>query len=605
MKITILFFSTNRLEFLIPSLDTFFKYVNFGNHQIYSVLIDDYPKDRNDETFKKIKKDYKIDKLILHTKNEGYSKTWKEGWDNVPEDTDYIFHQEDDYTYHTEINITNLIKIFEKCNNELYQIVLKRQIWYEPPTSDLIYKIETGKLQTSEQKIEIDGINHYITKNKYIFNSNPCLYPYFITKVKYNDTVQEHMILEHLLKEYPNMYGCFYGKRLDNPLITHIGHFTQGKKMLPGEPGYEKFKIYDPNKKYDAKVWFKEYNKISKISNKKSTRKEYFNMIDKINDINNSNEKIKLLKKAINEYPSFLDAYYYLMIEYQNNKNYLKAYVTGISAGNKWKQYKLFRNRQQQDIYKRLFPLYLALCAYYSEFYDEAFIINKNLLEDFPNDSLILKNQNFYNQKVNQNVYKFTNKNNLLLSYFTMKPPKIMVFDDFYRHPNLVRDFALKQEFKVVGNYPGKRTISFREDYHKEMFEKLIVEKITWWPDDYNGSFQFVTENLESWIHRDKTDYSAIIFLNPNPVETTGGTVMYRHKKTKLLKCQNEEEEQELCKSSHNFEDWEPIDTIGNLYNRCVIFQGRHNHKSNKYFGSNLQNGRLFQIFFFNTENMN
>ena len=42
MKITIFFFSANRLEFLIPSLDSFFKHVNFGKNEIYSVLIDDY-----------------------------------------------------------------------------------------------------------------------------------------------------------------------------------------------------------------------------------------------------------------------------------------------------------------------------------------------------------------------------------------------------------------------------------------------------------------------------------------------------------------------------------------------------------------------------------
>ena len=57
MKITILFFSANRLEFLIPSLDSFFKHVNFGKNEIYSVLIDDYPKDRDDKEFRKIQKE--------------------------------------------------------------------------------------------------------------------------------------------------------------------------------------------------------------------------------------------------------------------------------------------------------------------------------------------------------------------------------------------------------------------------------------------------------------------------------------------------------------------------------------------------------------------
>ena len=205
------------------------------------------------KSLEKFKKKYNIDKLILHETNEGYSKTWKEGWDNIPKDTDYIFHQEDDFTYHKEINISTLIKIFPKFNNKLYQIVLKRQIWYQPPDNDLIYKLENNKLKSVEKEITIDGCKHYITIHRNLFNANPCIYPYFITQADYKDTVQEHTILQVLLKNFPQMYGCFYGKRLDSPLVTHIGHFTQGKKVLPGEPCYDQYKIYDPNKKYDAK----------------------------------------------------------------------------------------------------------------------------------------------------------------------------------------------------------------------------------------------------------------------------------------------------------------------------------------------------------------
>ena len=411
MKITILFFSTNRLEFLIPSLDTFFKYVDFGNHDIYSILIDDYPKDRDNEIFMKIQKKYKIDKLILHEKNEGYSKTWKEGWDNIPEDTEYIFHQEDDYTYHKKIDISTFIKIFEKCNKELYQIVLKRQIWYEPPESDLIYKIENKKIPTIEKKIEIDGNTHFITINRHIFNSNPCLYPYFVTRVKYKDTVQEHMILEYLLKKYPNIYSCFYGKLLDQPLITHIGHFTQGQKVLPGEPGYEIFKEYDPNKKYDAKKWLTEYNPDNKINQK------YFSEIDIIITIKDTNKKIKKLETFTKNFPEFLDGYYYLMIEYQNKQQYLKAYTIGISAGNKWKKYKLFRSKHQQNIYNYLFQLNLAVNAYYSKFYDNAFIINSELLEKYPNDKKLIVNQTFYRKKTKLDTKKLTND---LVKHFNM-----------------------------------------------------------------------------------------------------------------------------------------------------------------------------------------
>ena len=53
---------------------------------------------------------------------------------------------------------------------------------------------------------------------------------------------------------------------------------------------------------------------------------------------------------------------------------------------------------------------------------------------------------------------------------------KIMVFENFYKYPDKIRKFALEQEYKVVGNYPGKRTESFRKDYHKKMFEKILLK---------------------------------------------------------------------------------------------------------------------------------
>ena len=46
----------------------------------------------------------------------------------------------------------------------------------------------------------------------------------------------------------------------------------------------------------------------------------------------------------------------------------------------------------------------------------------------------------------------------------------------------------------------------------------------------------------------------------------------------------------------------EVIDRIGNKYNRLVIFDGFISHKSDEYFGSDKESGRLFQTFFFDCE---
>lgn len=47
---------------------------------------------------------------------------------------------------------------------------------------------------------------------------------------------------------------------------------------------------------------------------------------------------------------------------------------------------------------------------------------------------------------------------------------------------------------------------------------------------------------------------------------------------------------------------WDLVDVIGNVFNRLVLYRGDIFHSSLDYFGTNKENGRLFQTFFFNTE---
>ena len=49
-----------------------------------------------------------------------------------------------------------------------------------------------------------------------------------------------------------------------------------------------------------------------------------------------------------------------------------------------------------------------------------------------------------------------------------------------------------------------------------------------------------------------------------------------------------------------NKENWETVDSIGNVYNRLVIFNAQYIHAVSEYFGEDITNSRLFQLFFFN-----
>ena len=45
---------------------------------------------------------------------------------------------------------------------------------------------------------------------------------------------------------------------------------------------------------------------------------------------------------------------------------------------------------------------------------------------------------------------------------------------------------------------------------------------------------------------------------------------------------------------------WEVVDQIGNIYNRLVLWHGKAVHSASVYFGKDIEDSRLFQVFFFN-----
>ena len=181
----------------------------------------------------------------------------------------------------------------------------------------------------------------------------------------------------------------------------------------------------------------------------------------------------------------------------------------------------------------------------------------------------------------------------------------IIVVDDFYRNIDGVREFALGLDYSVQGNYPGLRTESHIADGTKEVIESILGKKISYWPGEYNGAFQYTTEENKSWIHRDATDWAAILYMTPDaPLD--GGTGFYRHKETGLEEYNDDTtdlQKEKMDNDSSDVSKWDLVDLTANKYNRLVIFNGRRSHTSMTYFGDNIKNGRLFQLFFFDTKN--
>jgi hypothetical protein len=188
-----------------------------------------------------------------------------------------------------------------------------------------------------------------------------------------------------------------------------------------------------------------------------------------------------------------------------------------------------------------------------------------------------------------------------------------LTIDDFYTDPMQVREFALKQEYKVRGNYPGQRTVSFLNDSLKQRIRNILYPfagEVTWWGDEYTGSFQYTTASDRSWIHADTTtDWAAVCYLTPD-APISSGTGLFRHKQTGRMNYNYKTAmiDPEYDKNAppndetQDYTKWEMVDRVGNIFNRMILYRADNYHVSLDYFGKDINDGRLFQVFFFNTE---
>jgi len=178
---------------------------------------------------------------------------------------------------------------------------------------------------------------------------------------------------------------------------------------------------------------------------------------------------------------------------------------------------------------------------------------------------------------------------------------RLFVVDNFYNNPDEVRELALQQEYEQgSGWYKGCRTYkNFLTPQVKNAFQDIMGVRIREWESHgMNGKFQYCLPQDVLVYHYDAQTWAAVLYLTPDaPVDT--GTSFYAHKQTRLRNA--DEPNADSCFSGGFLDGtkFELVDTVGNVYNRVVIFDARCFHAANRYFGQTINDSRLFQIFFF------
>jgi len=209
---------------------------------------------------------------------------------------------------------------------------------------------------------------------------------------------------------------------------------------------------------------------------------------------------------------------------------------------------------------------------------------------------------------------------------FNGERPSLIVVDNFYKDPMLIRNIALQQEF--VANkkaYKGFRTHTrFLLPGVREEFERLIGARIrNWLYYPTNGCFQ-ITKYTDPLVwHSDLQMVAGIIYLTPGPVNA--GTSLWRDKKYGCRRPPFHEKERDRFKddnerqkaqdeiySEYNLlhqDNWELVDKVGSVFNRLLLWDSQMIHSASSYenFVGGLtdndpSNSRLIQLFFFDLD---
>jgi hypothetical protein len=123
---------------------------------------------------------------------------------------------------------------------------MKRNNWYDYETEDITCK-----------DTDIVTPNYRYEKDSRWFWMMAALYPGWIAEEPILETTgnnpSECVVADYLRERYNIGTGLLKTSE-GGIIVNHIGEINRGIKVAPGEPSWEGFKGFDPNKDYNSKT---------------------------------------------------------------------------------------------------------------------------------------------------------------------------------------------------------------------------------------------------------------------------------------------------------------------------------------------------------------
>jgi hypothetical protein len=191
-----------------------------------------------------------------------------------------------------------------------------------------------------------------------------------------------------------------------------------------------------------------------------------------------------------------------------------------------------------------------------------------------------------------------TKINKVIIDINKQMPRQVYIYDNFYNNVDEIRHFALDN----IANKGIMSNFVKNMAGYKELFEQIMGVKLSLFNKyEYNGEVTHSVAGDSIIINTGESQYSAVLFLTPNaPVNT--GITLYRSKHTGKMTISESEKDKVFKNGNQDTTEFEPVDIIGNVYNRLVIFNNKFIHAISHNFGNTLTNCRLVQTFAFDLD---
>lgn len=200
----------------------------------------------------------------------------------------------------------------------------------------------------------------------------------------------------------------------------------------------------------------------------------------------------------------------------------------------------------------------------------------------------------------------------------------LIIVDDFYEDPQVVRQAALALDYPITGRFPGRNTRNYEVEASLRRVGRVLRMNIVVHERSRDISVFRLTYGSDEGrcdIHVDPAGWAGVCYLNL-PGNCAGGTSFFRHKATGLTHWPSQEQAEALraggvippselpevsdldayfIREGACRDHWEEILTVPMIFNRAVFYDAKQFHSITAWrsFGDDPATARLTQLFFF------